>query len=99
LKLYILIIAILFSGCEVHHHSNPDIIIRDKSVHADVEWDHNSAIIIIHHRHYLSRKEKRMLKRKYVNHFAIGKKRVKFSFVRIYKNELIEKNIYHINDF
>ena len=84
MKLYVLIITILFSGCAVHHHhSNPNIVIRDKSVRADVEWNHNSAIIIIHHHHSLSRKEKRMLKQKYVNHFAIGKKRVKFRFVRM----------------
>ena len=64
-----------------------------------MEWNHNSAIIIIHHHYSLSRKEKRMLKRKYVNHFAIGKKRVKFRFVRMQKYELIEKNIYNIDDF
>ncbi len=84
MKIYILITAILFSGCAVHHHhSNPEIINREKSVHADVEWRHNSAIIIIQHHHSLSRKEKRMLKRKYAKHFGIGKNRVKFRFVRV----------------
>jgi len=85
LKLYILIIVILFSGCAVHHHhhSNPDIVIRNKSVHADIEWHHSGAIIIINHHYSLSRKEKRMLKRKYANDFGIGKKRVKFRFVRM----------------
>ncbi|MBC8311506.1 MAG: hypothetical protein H8E72_04325 [Candidatus Marinimicrobia bacterium] len=85
MKLYILITAILFSGCAVHHHHHghsPEIIIKEKSVRADLQWQHNVALIVIHHHHSLSKKEKKMLKRRYANHFGLGKKRVKFRFVR-----------------
>ena len=84
MKLYILIATILFSGCAVHHHhgGNPDIIIKEKSVRADLQWQHDVALIVIHHHHSLSRKEKKMLKRRYANHFSLGKKKVKFRFVR-----------------
>jgi len=84
MKLYILIATILFSGCAVHHHHgrNPDIIIKEKSVRADLQWQHDVALIVIHHHHSLSRKEKKMLKRRYANHFSLGKKKVKFRFVR-----------------
>jgi len=85
MKLYILTATILFSGCAVHHHhydGNPDIIIKEKSVRADLQWQHDVALIVIHHHHSLSRKEKKMLKRRYANHFSLGKKKVKFRFVR-----------------
>jgi len=83
MKLYILIATILFSGCAVHHHHGgyPDIIIKEKSVRVDLQWRHKVALIIIHHHHSLSRKEKKMLKRRYANHFSLGKKKVKFRFV------------------
>ena len=84
MKLYILTAIILFSGCAVHHHhgGNPDIIIKEKSVRADLQWQHDVALIVIHHHHSLSRKEKKMLKHRYANHFSLGKKKVKFRFVR-----------------
>ena len=85
MKLYILTAAFLFSGCAVHHHhhgGNPDIIIKEKSGRADLQWQHDVALIVIHHHHSLSRKEKKMLKRRYANHFSLGKKKVKFRFVR-----------------
>jgi hypothetical protein len=85
LKLYILIIAILFSGCAINHHhhgGNPNIIIKEKSIRADLQWQHDVTLVIIHHQHSLSRKEKKMLKRRYANHFSLGKKRVKFRLVR-----------------
>ena len=84
MKLYILTAIILFSGCAVHHHhgGNSDIIIKEKSVRADLQWQHDVALIVIHHHHSLSRKEKKMLKRRYANHFSLGKKKVKFRFVR-----------------
>ena len=85
MKLYILTATILFSGCAVHHHhhgGNPDIIIKEKSVRADLQWQHDVALIVIHYHHSLSRKEKKMLKRRYANHFSLGKKKVKFRFVR-----------------
>ena len=84
MKLYILTAIILFSGCAVHHHhgGNPDIIIKEKSVQADLQWQHDVALVVIHHHHSLSRKEKKILKRRYANHFSLGKKKVKFRFVR-----------------
>jgi len=85
LKLYILITAILFSGCAVHYHHhghNSEIIIKEKSVRADLQWQYDVALVVIHHHHSLNKKEKKMLKRRYANHFGLGKKRVKFRFVR-----------------
>jgi uncharacterized protein with gpF-like domain len=74
----------LISGCAVHHHHhhNPDIIIKEKSVRAELDWRHDIAIVVIHHHKSLTKKEKRLLKRKYAKHFRLGKKRVKFRFVR-----------------
>tara|TARA_B110000196_G_scaffold245102_1_gene213822 strand:- start:220 stop:510 length:291 start_codon:yes stop_codon:yes gene_type:complete len=85
LKFYILIIFILFSGCAVHHHhhgGNPDIIIKEKIIRADLQWEHDVALIVIHHSHSISKKEKKILRRRYSNHFRLGKKMVKFRFVR-----------------
>jgi len=64
MKLYILTATILFLGCAVHHHrhgGNPDIIIKEKSIRADLQWQHDVALIVIHHHHSLSRKEKKCL--------------------------------------
>ena len=85
LNLYILIMAIIFSGCAINHHhhgGNPNIIIKEKSIRADLQWQHDVALVVIHHHHSLSRKEKKILRRRYSNHFSLGKKMVKFRFVR-----------------
>ena len=91
MKLYILITAILFSGCAVHHQHGhkhhqhghkTDIMIKEKFVSANLRWQHNVAIIVIHHKFSLSRKEKNILKHRYANHSGLGKKRVKFRFIR-----------------
>ena len=62
MKFYILIIFILFSGCAVHHHhhgGNPDLIIKEKIIRADLQWEHDVALIVIHHRHSISKKRKK----------------------------------------
>ena len=65
-----------------HDHGGDSHIIKEKIIRADLQWEHDVALIVIHHHNSISRKERKMLRRRYANHFGLGKKKVKFRFVR-----------------